>query len=85
VSNDAHTYPNIEESSEDESSYLSLLDKELKQHHPSTPKLKDLMKNSFSIRRRWIVDDAESAKDVWGKYPLLKKSIFVSTHSSQYF
>lgn len=55
-----------------------MLEKELKEHRPLKSKLKDLMKRTFNERRKWIVEGAVSAKEIWTKFPLLKKSSFVS-------
>lgn len=79
-SNNAHSYPNVEDG-EDEVAYnrnLNLMGKELKDKHPSSIKLKELMVRTFSHRRKWVVDGAVSAKEIWTKFPLLKKPTFVS-------
>ena len=76
----AHLYPTIPDG-EDKVSYkrnVELMEKELKEHHPSKAKLKDLMKRTFSERRKWIVSSALSARQVWTEFPLLKKTQFVS-------
>ena len=81
LSTSAHRYPTIDEG-EDEISYLrnlDFMDKELKENRPSVTKLKELMSRTFPGRRSWIVGSAISAKDIWSKFSLLKKSNYVST------
>ena len=67
---------------EDEVSYkrhMELLDKEMKEHHPTKAKLIELMGKTFSERRKWITSSAISASQVWTKFPLLRKNSFVSS------
>ena len=81
--NNAHSYPNVDEGAgEDEVSYkrhMELLDKEMKEHHPTKAKLIELMGKTFSERRKWITSSAISASQVWTKFPLLRKNSFVSS------
>lgn len=58
---------------------LNLLEKEMKGKHPSKTKLRELMDRTFAERRKWILGSAVSAKEIWTKFPLLKKPSFVST------
>lgn len=68
---------------EDEISYkrhMELLNKEMKEHHPTKAKLIELMKKTFSERRKWIASSAAiSSSQVWTKFPLLRKINFVSS------
>lgn len=80
TSHNVHSYPRIEEG-EDAESYqrnLAKLEKELGQQKQSVATLKELMRRTYSERRKWILHDAISSKEIWTLFPLLKKASFVS-------
>ena len=75
-----HSYPmiNEEEDSETYQRNLIKLDKEIGLKKPSVGILKELMKRLYSGRRKWVLQVANTSQDIWTKFPLLRKTSFVS-------
>ena len=80
--NNKHAYPSIPPAADDDVSNqhnLDLLNEEIRKSKPRPEILKDLMYQTFSRRRKAVLEGSfQSASDVIVDYPLLKKSSFVS-------
>lgn len=77
-----HHYPSIPESADDQVSIdrnLELLHTEECKPKPRREVLIELMARTFNYRREWILGETvERALSIVEKYPLLKKTIYVS-------
>ena len=79
-----HTYPSIEivEFEEDEIAHdrnLTLLHKEIDKPKSKFLEISELMARTLKRRRNWILNEVRPIKEIYEKYPFLKKTKFVSS------
>ena len=51
---------------------------EWKKPHPSSKVIRKVMKDTFALRRKWIIAEAPQVSTVLQKFPALKTSKYVS-------
>ena len=51
---------------------------EWKKPHPSSKVIRKVMKDTFALRRQWIIAEAPQVSTVLQKFPALKTSKYVS-------
>lgn len=67
-------------SSQKEARDLEKLEAELKKKNPDKKYIKKAMETTFLQRRKWIQEECPSVKEILSKYPLFRKSKYVSAH-----